>query len=91
MDKNCEFREVKDANRATPGRLKTETQPTVQDSPVLSEKQEVLPAEAKCTLCLTNPLMGAFRYEHPVFLLRNLIDRLGPLFLCVSLFLGPHS
>lgn len=37
--------------------------------PVLSEKQEVLPAEAKCTLCLTNPLMGAFRYEHPVFLL----------------------
>lgn len=69
MDKNCEFREVKDANRATHGRLKTETQPTVQDSPVLSEKQEVLPAEAKCTLCLTNPLMGAFRYEHPVFLL----------------------
>lgn len=29
--------------------------------------------------------------EHPVFLLRNLIDLLGPLFLCVSLFLGPHS
>lgn len=47
MDKKCEFREVKDANRATHGRLKTKTQPTVQDFPILSEKQEVLPAEAK--------------------------------------------